>query len=520
MQRLKCILVSLVWLSVGVTAALAEKSESQEAPRMTGVTPDSAFVSEKVTIRGEGLDVSGIRFSLGKTELPMLKQEPLAVVVQIPDGARSGRIKMVADGASQTLKEKLTIQKTPEIKKCPVTVPSSGEFRVTGKNLNSVDRWMLGKLELSVIRQTNQKVTLGTESLPEEEAPISMVLSSGTRLVPQPPIIISVVRTPVVEAVGYSSMPDGKNTFRGAVIGKNFTAKSQVKVNGKSAEVEQIEDDGNILIFTFRGKIPKRMWKLQISNGDVKAAEFTANGKAEGLQLTAKEVTAALRSEPVPMSERVIQMEYGMITDQINRIMKGMTPLADDASPRAASQRGKDTAAVFDAMKRLRVLQGSVCHNLKPGNEVAEENEQDIGLLEEMTRMLEQLSVDGLGMLWRDMPGDVLKKQYKKLGVAPSALAMNELVESRFLPWRACHQKVYGKDKKSAEELVRKELEHNLWDGFVALHTGLITDNPDRRQYEKVLKKMLKPLPVEQRDFWQGKLLSTYDKYHAQSSEP
>ena len=520
MERLKCILVSLVWLSVMATAALAAESEPQEAPRITGMTPDSAFVSEKVTIRGAGLDASGIRFSLGKTALPMVKQEPLAVVVEIPKGARSGRIKMVADGASQTLKEKLTIQKTPELKKCPVTVPSSGEFQVTGKNLNSVGKWMLGKLELHVIRQTSQKVTLGTESLPEDEAPISMVLSSGTLLSPQPPIIISVVRTPVVDAVGYSSMPDGKNTFRGAAIGKNFTAKSRVKVNGKSAEVVQIEDDGNILIFTFRGKIPKREWKLQISNGDVKAPEFTVNGKAEGLQLTAKDVTAALRSEPVPMSEGVIQMEYGMITDRINRIMKGMTPLADGASPRDASQRGNDAAAVFDAMKRLRILQGSVCHNLKSGDEAALENEPHIGLLEEMTRMLQQLSVDGLAMLWRDMPGSVLKKQYKKLGVVPSALAMSDLVESRFLPWRACHQKVYGKEKKSAEELVRKELEHNLWDGFIALHTGLIADSPDRRQYEKVLKKMLQPLPVEQRDFWHGKLLATYDEYHAQSTEP
>lgn len=520
MQRVKCIIASMVWVCVLATAARATEPDSGAIARMTGVTPESAFVSEEVTINGEALDVAGIRFLLGKSELPILKQSATAVVVQIPEGARSGRIKMVADGQSQTLRERLTVQKIPEIKKCPVTIPSTGNFQVTGKNLDAVEKWMLGKLELPVIRQTGQKVTLGTENLSEDEGPISMVLRGGIRLAPQPPIVISVVRTPVVEAVGYSSLPDSKNTFRGVAVGKNFTVKSQVTVNGKSADVEKTEDDGNILIFTFRGKLPKREWKLQISNGDVKANGFTVNGRAEGFQLTAQEVTEALRSEPVPMSEPVIQMEYGLITSQINHIMGGMSPLPEGASPKVAEQRGKEAAQVFDAMKRLRVLQGSVCHNLKPGDGAAKENERYIGLLQEVTQMLEKLSADGLQMLWRDMPGGVLKSQYRKLGVVPSALAMSDVVESRRLPWRACYQKVYGEEKNAAMELVQKDLEHNLWDGFVALHTGLIADTPDRKQYEKVLKKMLKPLPLEQRDFWHEKLLSTYDRYHAQSSEP
>lgn len=497
-----------------IFSTMAHGNESA-APQITKLDKNEVYANQSLFIHGTHLKTEGIQLQLGNKKLPIVQQDDKFVVVIIPPGAKTGNIQLRHGRTKQKLQNKLMVLKTPWIKKFPPQIPSTGNIVVKGKNLNLVAKWMLGKFEAPIKKKTKQKVTLMVKELPIDDFPVHMVLENGVELRPEPSIKSEVVLAPEIEAVGYMSTTNKMNTTTVWIAGRNFTSKTTVQINKKRATVERFEKDRTYLLVQYKGKLPKKKIKLQAANGMVSGEPYWVNGKAGGMQLTTQEVQKALKTEPVPLSKARRQMEFAFVAEQINNTMGGVSPLKNDVSAKTAKKRGADSAVIFEMMKRLRVLQGSVCAAMEEGVSKGPNNAEYKELLEATTQYLQRLSAEGLMTLWKGTPGGVLKKHHKKLGVAGSARAIEDLVESRFLPWRACYKKVYGAENKSAEELVRQELEHNFWDAYTALFENLIQETPKESAFRKQLKKIFRPLGKEQKDFWTNKMLDAHKRRHS-----
>jgi hypothetical protein len=241
-------------LRVEVTGAGAATApadfEVLSAPVLTGFMPRAGALPTEISVSGSGFgqDPAAISARLGETPLRVRRAAPTELVLEIPAGARSGKISIELASRGQALSNaEFTVTDPLEMRTArPLSGPVGSEVVIDGAGFSptpSDDRVLFAGAAADVLKASSTQLTLRVPPA-AQSGPISVQVGTG-RAETRDAFVVT--NPPRIARVSAERVPVGRElTLFGAGFGQS-AALVRVTLDGRPLELVAVRDDAIVV---------------------------------------------------------------------------------------------------------------------------------------------------------------------------------------------------------------------------------------------------------------------------------
>lgn len=484
----------LVVRGVGGEASLKKDYEIFYAPVLAAAEPAAGFEGDTIALKGEHL--AAAKFKLGSKPLKAEKLEDAQATVTIAKGAKSGELR--AEARKKGSAVAFTVHPTPALTTVPKEVGAPGVLKVSGKNLDAVETWRLGQVELkpeAPASKTKVALLVPAEATSDQ---VLVAVAHGKEFAGKKPV--TVLKSPLAEALAFWPAATG---VEGQIRGRDFAAVTKFTLAGKPLKTTFV--DANTVGFALAAAPAADLLELSAKTGKIAGPPLSVDGAAGGYGFGPAKLDVILAAGGDGYGPTAIALDLEVSQRQPDRgrdSLRGLGGLAHDAEGQArVAQLGKQIGL---DLRRFTVAQVALCRGMAAGKtrEGGDANAAPGEQLRATQRQLGALAGQ-LVDLWSQLPAQATAPGAAS-GLAEVDAEVAAAIAARAKVDAACKGKFIGGGKLTSEatQVAHVELDKSYKQAMLGGFAAPLALGKSWAAVEADITARLAALPAARRKVW------------------
>jgi hypothetical protein len=485
--------------SLGAEASLTKPYEIFYPPVLSEVSPKR--FAPGATLRVTGTHLATLDTArLCNARLAIKAVDDKTLELAVPAHARKCTTLQLSQRQRSSLKvEGFELVVLPVIELTSVTpkLSTPGVLEVSGKGLDSVQRWSIGELVLSPDPGHSKEASPTQQWLRVEarQAKGPLVAEAFGKTITSATEVELTVSAAQVSAMRYA--PDGKGGATGVLRGSGFTPDTAFELDGTALKTKLI--DTTQVSFKLSKLPASGKHRVLAVTGGTRGTAYELDGDAAGYRFRAAEAPKLLEGKLPKYALDEIELDIEQSSVVFAKPAESSLPALKSVSKKAESRR--DVAQTLEGLAtelaRLAVAQRALCAAMKKGQANAAENTRAGTLLARASKQAERLLSTGVRPLWSGLPAEALaeKANAKDLELTKIDQRLGEVIATRTRLNEECADRFHaasdGKLVGRAWETIETGIERE-YDALVEQSLSkIVKASKDRKAGEKTAKKAL-----------------------------